>query len=70
MAGETLNHPQLGEIHGKKGDGVVQFLGLKYATLKDRFAPPELVTSYNGPVDATRFGYVMSFSSFIISIKC
>ncbi|KAF5844230.1 hypothetical protein GGP41_002800 [Bipolaris sorokiniana] len=53
----TLNHPALGEIKGNQRDGVAQFLGLKYASIKDRFAPPELVDNY-GPdnTDATKFG--------------
>lgn len=53
----TLQHAELGEIRGNTVDGVVQFLGLKYATLKDRLASPELLDSYGpGPTDATKFG--------------
>lgn len=55
----TLKHPALGEIKGNQRDGVAQFLGLKYASIKDRFAPPELAGSYGpGNTDATKFGYV------------
>lgn len=57
----TISHTSLGEIRGKVGDGVVQYLGLKYATLKNRFAEPEVVTaatgpSSQGPIDATTLG--------------
>jgi carboxylesterase type B len=54
-----LKHENIGEIHGILGDEVVQFLGVKYATLKDRFATSQL-TSYDAEngvvVDATRMG--------------
>lgn len=54
-----LKHPALGEIKGNQRDGVAQFLGLKYASIKDRFAPPELADNYgSGNTDATKFGYV------------
>ncbi|KAA8617012.1 PnbA Carboxylesterase type B [Pyrenophora tritici-repentis] len=53
----TLNHAHLGELKGKAVDSAVQFLGLKYASLKDRFAPAQLVDSYEaGSTDATKFG--------------
>ncbi|EFQ87185.1 hypothetical protein CFE70_001165 [Pyrenophora teres f. teres 0-1] len=53
----TLNHANLGELKGKAVDSAVQFLGLKYASLRDRFAPAELVDSYgSGSTDATKFG--------------
>lgn len=41
----TLNHPTLGQIHGKLTSGVAQYFGIKYASLKHRFGVPEL---YNG----------------------
>lgn len=55
----AFTHPALGQVQGTQRDGVAQFLGLKYASIKDRFAPPELVDSY-GPenTDATKFGSV------------
>ncbi|KAI4685004.1 uncharacterized protein J4E88_004447 [Alternaria novae-zelandiae] len=54
---ETLKHQHLGEIEGKPVDGAVQFLGLQYASLKDRLAAPQLVDSYgSGTTDATKFG--------------
>jgi hypothetical protein len=52
-------HPHLGELKGNSVDGAVQFLGLKYATLKNRLATAELVDSYDsGTTDATRYGSV------------
>lgn len=53
-----LKHENIGEIHGVLGDEVVQFLGVKYATLKDRFAESQLMDydAANGVVDATRMG--------------
>ena len=55
-----IKHQKLGQIQGRLGDGVVQFLGIKYATLKDRFAGSELV-EYDGAqsvIDATKLGRV------------
>jgi hypothetical protein len=55
----TLKHEHLGELKGNSVDGAVQFLGLKYATLKNRLATAELVDSYgSGITDATRYGSV------------
>ncbi len=54
----TLDHPSLGKIQGKGGDGVVQFLGIKYASIKDRFATSE-VFGYNAKsetIDGTKPG--------------
>ncbi|CBX95803.1 hypothetical protein IAQ61_004638 [Plenodomus lingam] len=53
----TLKHTELGEIRGNSVDGVVQFLGLQYGALKNRFARAEMVEGY-GPQtrDATKFG--------------
>lgn len=52
-----LKHAELGELHGNSVDGAVQFLGLKYATLKNRLANAELLESYrSGVTDATKFG--------------
>jgi len=57
-----LNHPTLGQIRGNLKDGVVQFLGVKYASIKDRFAPSEVFdSSGSGIIDATKPGpYVIS----------
>ncbi|GME34882.1 putative carboxylesterase protein [Neofusicoccum parvum] len=56
----TIAHPSLGTVRGKTADdgsGVTQFLGIKYASLKDRFAPPELVKGDpKGTVEAGEFG--------------
>jgi carboxylesterase type B len=50
----------LGQIRGKSGDGVTQYLGIKYATLKDRFADAQLVEERHGDIlDATADGYIM-----------
>ncbi|KAK8236101.1 Alpha/Beta hydrolase protein [Phyllosticta capitalensis] len=53
----SFKHPALGQVRGKARDdtGVVQFLGIKYANLKDRFAPAELIEEAHG-VDATKYG--------------
>lgn len=53
-----LHHSTLGTIQGESNHGVVQYLGIKYASLKHRFGPAEL---YNGPgtsvgIDATQLG--------------
>ncbi|KAF2144753.1 uncharacterized protein K452DRAFT_285078 [Aplosporella prunicola CBS 121167] len=57
---KTIHHPHLGTIHGTADDdGVIRFLGLQYATLKDRLAAPELVVSGSGgagEIDARKFG--------------
>ncbi|RJE26204.1 Carboxylesterase [Aspergillus sclerotialis] len=54
----VLKTTSLGEIRGKHDDGVVQYLGLKYASLKNRLADAELVDSRkDGSVlDATKDG--------------
>lgn len=53
-----LKHGKLGEIHGVLGDDVVQFLGIQYASLKDRFAKSEILDRDLGSsvIDATRIG--------------
>jgi hypothetical protein len=52
-----LNHHQLGRVQGRYGKGVIQYLGLKYASLDHRFAEAKLV-AYDGlsKIDATRHG--------------
>ncbi|KAJ4296317.1 hypothetical protein N0V90_006362 [Kalmusia sp. IMI 367209] len=53
----TFKHQDLGDVKGNAKDGVVQFLGLKYASLEDRFASPSLVTEYgSGVIDASKYG--------------
>lgn len=55
---ETIQHPSIGTVVGKAEDGTVQFLGVKYASLNDRFAEPQLLSHYHGDkVDATKIGY-------------
>ena len=53
-----LEHPHLGQIRGVKPgvEGVVQYLGIQYATLAHRFAAPEVKIEYEGMVDAANFG--------------
>lgn len=54
----TIKTTSLGEIRGKQDDGVVQYLGLKYASLKNRLADAELVDARNDSsvLDATKDG--------------
>lgn len=53
----TTLKSSIGEFKGIKGDGVTQYLGIKYANLKDQLAVPELVKHYSSDiVDATKFG--------------
>jgi hypothetical protein len=52
----SLQHRELGELKGNIVDGTAQFLGLKYATLKDRLAAAELLSNGRGPTDATKYG--------------
>jgi carboxylesterase type B len=60
----TLEHEHLGELRGKTVESAVQFLGLKYASIKDRLAAPQLVDSYaSGTTDATKFGYARHVES-------
>ncbi|KAI1612776.1 esterase/lipase [Exophiala viscosa] len=56
MSTTTLKHPEIGEIKGKVGDGVHQFLGVQYATIENRFAESKVKSSYSSPVDATSHG--------------
>jgi hypothetical protein len=60
----TLKHAHLGELKGNSVEGAVQFLGLKYAALKNRLAAAELVDSYGSrSTDATRYGSVVHIHS-------
>ena len=53
----TLKSASLGEIRGKVEDGVIQYLGIKYGTLKNRLADAELAESHGrGVLDATKDG--------------
>ncbi|EME87303.1 uncharacterized protein MYCFIDRAFT_97582, partial [Pseudocercospora fijiensis CIRAD86] len=52
-----LAHPDMGRIKGKTKLGVAQFQGIQFATLRNRFAPAELVKyDQTALVDATRPG--------------
>ncbi|KAF2636651.1 carboxylesteras-like protein [Massarina eburnea CBS 473.64] len=52
-----FKHSDLGEVKGSSVDGAVQFLGLKYASLENRFAAPQLHTSSaSGSIDASKYG--------------
>ena len=49
-------HSKIGKVVGKEVEGCSQFLGIKYANLKHRFAPAE-VAQYSGKgIEATKFG--------------
>ncbi|KAL2863394.1 putative carboxylesterase [Aspergillus lucknowensis] len=53
----VLQTQQLGAIRGKGSEGVTQYLGIKYATLKDRLADAVLFEGPNdGVLDATKDG--------------
>ena len=57
-----LHHGQLYRVLGqaREGNGVKEYLGLKYATLKNQFAPAVLCDHYakdpSNHIDATSFG--------------
>jgi hypothetical protein len=72
---EINQHATIGPIKGlRKLPCVIQYLGVQYATLKDRFARGELLQSYSpnhpnkqaGVLDATKLGYEASVSQPII----
>lgn len=53
----SFKHPKLGQIQGNSKNDVVQFLGIKYASIKDRFAPSEVFDhSGTGVIEATKPG--------------
>jgi len=59
---ETLHHPTIGRIRGmRRSPEVDQYLGIQYATLKDRFSRGELPqydpSDTDGALNATKFGY-------------
>jgi hypothetical protein len=57
-----VTHTPFGDFIGKVDQGVAQYLGIKYALLKDRLSVPEMVHEYgNEPVDATEYGLVTIF---------
>lgn len=53
----VLHTALLGKIEGKTSDGVTEFLGIKYATLKNRFAEAQIAQpSSTDTLDATTHG--------------
>lgn len=60
MSAKTITHPQIGGVAGVHHDGVTQFRGVKYATLKDRFSPAELMQYDGTGLDATKYGCVQT----------
>lgn len=61
----TVLKTRFGEFRGKNGNGVVQYLGIKYAALKDQLSIPEMIDSYGSDVvDATVFGFVTALVYF------
>ncbi|KAL5404596.1 hypothetical protein PMIN03_009023 [Paraphaeosphaeria minitans] len=52
----TMLSTPFGSFKGKRADGVIQYLGIPYATLKDQLSCPEMVQSYEEVVDATEYG--------------
>lgn len=66
---EIIQHATIGPIKDlRKLPGVIQYLGVQYAALKDRFARGELLQSYPpthpnkqvGVLDATKLGHEAS----------
>lgn len=61
---ETINHPTIGLVRGiQRLSKVSQFLGIQYATLRDRFSRGELLQEYPSSadaLDATKLGYDIS----------
>lgn len=59
----TFHHDLLGKLTGiKVNHQVTQFLGVKYASVKERFA--DSVLFEQGVENATKFGYVR-FSTYL-----
>jgi len=52
----SLDHPTIGQVRGNRVGNVAQFLGIKFASLKDRFAAPALATYSGAGLDATSHG--------------
>jgi len=61
----SFKHADLGELKGIVGGGTAQFLGLQYASLENRFAPPQLKTKYGATIDASKFGQVSHVTPFV-----
>lgn len=58
MVTATLNHPSIGKVVGNADrEHVTRYLGLQYATLVGRFAPPRMKEyTQNDTIDATVHG--------------
>ena len=57
---KSLGHETLGKIEGVTKDGATQYLGIKYGSLKDRFAEATLAEYPKGTtINATKTGYVL-----------
>jgi hypothetical protein len=55
----TIQHPGLGEVKGNAADGTAEFLGLQYATIRNRLATAEMISNKGTEcIDATSYGYV------------
>ena len=57
----TFRHETLGEVTGlARGNDIVQFRGIPFATIPGRFRQSSLATSLpSSPFDATEPGYVL-----------
>ena len=57
MANNVFKHATIGSIKANTSkEGVVQFLGLQYATIIDRFAPAKMKEYSNESINATKLG--------------
>lgn len=56
---QDFDHPIIGKIKGQASDGVIQFLGLKYATLQHWFDNAKLVQYDGSGLNATHHGCVI-----------
>lgn len=56
---QDFDHPIIGKVKGQASDGVIQFLGLKYATLQHWFDNAKLVQYDGSGLNATRHGFVI-----------
>lgn len=63
---DTFTHPTIGQLRPNTShEGVLQFQGLQYATLTDRFAPAKLKEySKDEVIDATKVGCVNKSNSY------
>lgn len=60
MATTVLEHPAIGKVVGNaESEDVTKYLGIQYATLADRFSPPQMKQyTASGQVDAIKNGYI------------